>query len=74
MENYGIDLGMDITTLLMLLIPLIIVQLTLMIIALVDAVKRENFKVGNKVVWIIVIVLVNILGPIIYFIFGKGDE
>ncbi len=74
MENNGIDLGMDITTLLLLLIPLLIVQLTLMIIALIDAVKRENFKVGNKVVWVLVIVLINIFGPIIYFIFGKGDE
>ncbi len=70
MEN----LGIDITTLLLLLIPLLIVQLTLMIIALLDAVKRENFKVGNKVIWILVIVLINIFGPIIYFIFGKGDE
>jgi len=55
-----------------LLIPILILQLGLMIAALVDLIKREKTK-GPKWVWILVIVLVNIFGPIIYFIAGRDE-
>jgi hypothetical protein len=58
-----------------LLIPLFVIQLALMIAALVDLLKRENQQVtgGNKLIWILVIVLVNLIGPIIYFVAGRRD-
>jgi len=55
-----------------LLIPIILLQLGLMIAALVDVIKREKTK-GPKWVWIMVIVFVNLLGPIIYFIAGRDE-
>lgn len=55
-----------------LLIPILILQLGLMIAALIDLIKREKTK-GPKWVWILVIVLVNIFGPIIYFIAGRDE-
>jgi hypothetical protein len=57
-----------------LLIPLILIQLGLMIFALVDLIKREKVKGGNKVVWALVIILVGTIGPIIYLILGREDE
>lgn len=61
-------------TMIALIIPLILIQLGLMIFALVDLIKREKVKGGNKVVWALVIVLINIIGPIVYLIFGREDE
>ena len=56
-----------------LLIPVVVIELGLMITALVDLIRREQTK-GPKWVWALVIVLVNFIGPIIYFIVGRKEE
>lgn len=55
-----------------LLIPILILQLGLMIAALIDVIKREKTK-GPKWMWILIIVLVNLFGPIVYFIAGRDE-
>ena len=57
-----------------LLIPVVVIQLGLMIAALYD-VEREERRVrgGSKLVWALVIVFVNVLGPIIYFVAGREE-
>lgn len=55
-----------------LLIPIILIQLGLMIYALVDIIKREKTK-GPKPMWIIIVVLVNIIGPILYLSIGREE-
>jgi len=57
-----------------LLIPLIIMSLVLLIIAIVDLVKREHVRGGNKIVWALIIVLVQTIGPIIYLLFGRQEK
>jgi hypothetical protein len=54
------------------IIPLVLLQLTLMIVALVDLIRREKTR-GPKWVWVLVILLGELIGPIIYFIFGRED-
>jgi hypothetical protein len=56
------------------LIPLFILEIALLVIALVDLVRREHVTGGNKIVWILVIVLINLIGPIVYFIFGRKER
>jgi hypothetical protein len=56
-----------------LLVPLVILELALMVFGLFDLVRREKTR-GPKWVWAVVIVLFNLIGPIIYFIFGRGEE
>ena len=56
------------------LIPLFIIQVALTVIALVDLVKRERVRGGNKLVWVLVIILINIIGPIIYLLAGREDS
>ncbi len=56
-----------------LLIPLLILQLILMIAALVDLARREQTR-GPKWVWALVILFVNIIGPILYFVAGRQEE
>jgi uncharacterized membrane protein YozB (DUF420 family) len=61
------------TEILPFFIPLLILQLALMIVALVDLIKRQRVRGDNKVLWALVIVLVNIIGPVVYLIFGRED-
>lgn len=56
-----------------LLVPILIVQLILLIIALVDVIRAEKTN-GPKWVWVLVIVLINIIGPIVYFVFGRRND
>jgi predicted ABC-type exoprotein transport system permease subunit len=51
----------------------LIIQLGLMIAALIDLIRRSQTR-GPKWVWVLVIVLVNYIGPIIYFVAGRQDE
>ena len=67
----GFDL---ILSILPLLIPLFILQIALMVIALVDLIKRERVRGGNKVVWALVIILINVIGPVIYLLAGRMEN
>ncbi|MGM8366009.1 PLDc N-terminal domain-containing protein [Virgibacillus sp. W0181] len=64
---------MEMTDLFMILAPLIIIQLILLITALVDLVKRAH-TLGPKWLWVIIIIFVNIIGPILYFVIGRKDS
>jgi hypothetical protein len=57
-----------------LVLPLIILQLILIVVALWDLTRPERrVKGGNKWVWAIVIVLVNVIGPLVYLFAGRED-
>jgi hypothetical protein len=56
-----------------LLIPVLIIQLGLMIFALVDLAKTPKTR-GPKWIWILIIIFVNMIGPIVYFIVGRERE
>ena len=64
---------MDKMTLIQILLPVVILQLVLMITALISLVKQERTK-GPKWLWVILILCINIIGPVVYFIFGRKDE
>jgi hypothetical protein len=55
------------------LIPVIILQLVLLVVALLDLARRERTR-GPKILWLVVIIAVNLLGPIIYLLFGREEE
>jgi len=56
------------------LIPLALIQLSLMAAALVHILKHENYRVGSRVLWIILSIGLNIVGAVLYFTIGKSDE
>jgi hypothetical protein len=43
-----------------------------MLAALIDLLRRERTK-GPKWVWVLVVVLVNLVGPIVYLLFGREE-
>ncbi len=55
------------------LLPVIIIQVVFQIIAIVDLSRRphEEIRGGSKALWVIIIIIFEILGPVIYFVFGK---
>lgn len=57
-----------------LLVPIILIQVGLMLVALVDLERSERrVRGGSKLVWALVIVFVNIVGPILYFVAGREE-
>ena len=56
---------------LMVALPLIIIQLILLVTALVSLVKKQ-VPGGDKALWAVLIIFVNIIGPIIYFAVGSN--
>jgi hypothetical protein len=54
------------------IIPLLLIQLALMAAALWDLFHQPITR-GPRWVWILVIVFVNIVGPIIYFTIGREE-
>ena len=57
-----------------LLLPLVLIQLGLLIAALFDLEKEERrVRGGSKVIWVLIIVFLNVIGPIVYFVAGRED-
>ena len=62
----------QITAWLPLIIPIVILQLVLVVVALVDLARRERTK-GPKWMWALIILFINLIGPILYFIIGREE-
>jgi hypothetical protein len=54
--------------------PLLLLQLLLLIWAIIDLVRRRTVRVLPKWAWALIIIFVNLFGPIIYFVAGRGEE
>ena len=58
-----------------LLLPLIVAQFALFGYTLYHILTHKNYKRGNRTLWLVItIVLMNFIGPIIYFVFGREDS
>ena len=60
--------------LLKILWPLLVFQFLLFLWAIVDLIRRRQVKHLPKWAWALIIILVNLFGPIIYLVFGRGEE
>jgi hypothetical protein len=56
-----------------LLLPLLIIEMALLIIALVDLIRREQVKYFPKWIWAVIILILNFIGPIAYLILGREE-
>ena len=70
MKSLSID-----PALLVLLVPLAIIELGLLVFALWDLTRPgRRVRGGSRLVWALVILFVNFIGPIIYFVAGREEE
>ena len=73
-ENGGLVADLKTEQIIALVAPIILIQLGLMIAALLDLEKDERrVRGGNKLVWVLVIVFINVIGPIVYFLAGREE-
>ncbi len=63
----------NLTQYLPFLIPLVVIEVGLTIVTLIHIFTHKTYKHGNRVLWVI-LSFVNIIGPVLYFTIGKGDE
>ena len=56
------------------LIPLALAQFALMGYAVYHILTHKSYKRGSRALWLVVSILVNFIGPILYFVLGKEDE
>ena len=53
--------------------PILGIQLLLVIIALVSCIRSEKTN-GPKWMWILIILFINIIGPVLYFVIGRRND
>ena len=69
--------GISTGEIILYLLPVMIIQMALLVYALVDLARRAEVRTGNKLLWAVVILLVNFIGPIVYLAWGRhpgGEE
>jgi hypothetical protein len=56
------------------LAPVIFLEFVLLVVALIDLARRKHVTGGNKIIWILVTVFIQVIGPIIYLAAGRKEE
>ena len=66
---------MDDTTLILAVIPLLLIQVGLALFALYDMVQRQGARPPLPTwAWVIIVVVFNLVGPILYFVLGRKED
>ncbi len=56
------------------LLPLLALQLGLMLAAVIHILRHKTYRTGTRTMWLLLAILINLIGPILYFALGRGDE
>ena len=66
---------MNNTQILLLVLPIVVVELVLIVVALRDLLRPERHVRGDsKLMWGLLIVFISLLGPILYLTVGRREE
>jgi len=57
-----------------LIAPLLIIELVLLVIALVDLIRRQEVRYLPKWGWALIILFISMIGPIAYLILGRQES
>ena len=65
----------EINEILPFLIPLAIAELVLLGIAIRHILTHENYRRGSRTLWLVIVIVgMEFIGPILYFLLGKEEE
>jgi hypothetical protein len=56
------------------LIALAVIQVSLTVAAMIHIFRHPTYRAGNRVMWIIITLALNTIGPVLYFAIGRGEE
>ena len=59
--------------LIIMLIPLLILQLSLMIYCILKIIK-EGVSMGSKNLWLFIVIAFNLVGPLLYLLIGRNKN
>ena len=57
-----------------LLVPVLLIDIALAVAAVRHILRHPRYRFGNKTMWLVIVVVLLLFGPIIYFVFGKGEN
>ena len=57
-----------------ILIPIVILEIALMIYSLRHVLKHDIYKFGSRTMWILIVIFIQIIGPILYLTIGREEE
>ena len=57
-----------------LLIPIFVIDVILAVAAVRHILRHPHYRFGNRAMWLIISLIILMFGPIIYFVFGRGEE
>jgi len=64
----------DISQVIKIAWPIFVLQVGLQVYALIDLVSRKKTKNLSPLLWALIIILGEILGPILYLMLGRSEE
>lgn len=64
----------DLRSVMMIIWPLIAIQLVVQIYAIVDLLKKGRTKNLSLAIWLIIIVLGELVGALLYLLIGRSEE
>ncbi|MWC30685.1 PLD nuclease N-terminal domain-containing protein [Paenibacillus sp. MMS18-CY102] len=67
------DTAMSNAELIKILAPLLVIQAILMVIAIVMLVRAHSTR-GPKWLWALIIIFINIVGPVLFFVIGRKNQ
>ncbi len=57
-----------------LLLPIIFLEIGLMIYSINHILKHDKYRFGNRTIWLLIVIFIQIIGPIIYLTVGKEEQ
>ena len=57
-----------------LLIPILVLDAVLAVAAALHVLRHPHYRFGSKAFWLVVVIVFLLIGPVSYFVVGRGNE
>lgn len=54
--------------------PLLLLEIIVLVIALLHIFRHQNYRIGNRVIWVIVCLIFPMIGSLVYLVLGREEE
>lgn len=75
--TWGLREGIEVADLFsghyLIILGVTLLQFIFSIIAIIDIIKNRKFKCGNMILWIVLVLLLQLVGPVLYFTIGREE-
>ena len=59
---------------LLFLSAIVLLELTLMVAALIHLFNHSRYRFGNRSLWFAMVLLLQMIGPVLYFTVGRSEK